>query len=320
MPWRPSLSGLLSRWLTPRRREVEPIFLDRRRIYILPTRGGLLYALALLTMLVGAINYNLSLGHALVFLLASLGVVAMVHTFRNLLGIVVESLPAAPVFAGEAAHFPLLLRQGGQPHPRRALTLAVPGTATVICELADDEGATFALSLPAMRRGWLQLPTITLASVFPLGLFRIWSLLRPERRCLVYPRPLPSPLPEMSTAGNDDSLHGHAGDEDFAGLRERQPADPLRHIAWKSAARDDGQRPLLVKQFAGGSRPRLRLAWDLLPPMLDKETKLSLLTGWVLAADAAGLAYGLELPGLKLPFAGGPAQCQRCLETLALVP
>jgi hypothetical protein len=35
-------------------------------------------------MLIGAINYNLSLGHALVFLLAGLGLVAMVHTFRNL--------------------------------------------------------------------------------------------------------------------------------------------------------------------------------------------------------------------------------------------
>ena len=40
--------------------------------------------LALLVMLIGAINYNLALGHALVFLLASLGLTGMVHSFRNL--------------------------------------------------------------------------------------------------------------------------------------------------------------------------------------------------------------------------------------------
>ena len=57
-----------------------PIVLTQRRIFILPTRGGVLYASVLAVMLIGAINYNLSLGHALVFLLAGLGLVAMVET------------------------------------------------------------------------------------------------------------------------------------------------------------------------------------------------------------------------------------------------
>ena len=50
-----------------------PFRLGQRRIFIVPSRGGLLFAGALLTMLIGAINYNLALGHALVFLLAGLG-------------------------------------------------------------------------------------------------------------------------------------------------------------------------------------------------------------------------------------------------------
>ena len=57
-----------------------PIVIDRRHLFIIPTGAGLLYALLLLVMLLGAINYDLSLGHALVFLLASLGLVAMIHT------------------------------------------------------------------------------------------------------------------------------------------------------------------------------------------------------------------------------------------------
>ena len=69
------------------RDEQLPVVLTQRRIFILPTGAGLLYAAVLCAMLIGAINYNLSLGHALVFLLAGLGLVAMVHTFRNLLGL-----------------------------------------------------------------------------------------------------------------------------------------------------------------------------------------------------------------------------------------
>ena len=53
--------------------------LERWRIYILPTRAGLLFGLALFTMLLAAINYGLALGFALTFLLASVGLVSMLH-------------------------------------------------------------------------------------------------------------------------------------------------------------------------------------------------------------------------------------------------
>jgi len=37
----------------------------------------------------------------------------------------------------------------------------------------------------------------------------------------------------------------------------------------------------------------------------------------VLAADAQHLDYGLRLPGVEIPPAGGAAQRLRCLEALA---
>ena len=41
--------------------------LSRRHIYILPTRFGWLYALLLIALLIGSINYSLSLGFAMTF-------------------------------------------------------------------------------------------------------------------------------------------------------------------------------------------------------------------------------------------------------------
>lgn len=295
----------------------DPVLLTRQRIYLLPTGTGLFFALALVLMLLGAINYTLALGHALVFLLAGLAPVGMVHAYRNLVGIRVTPGRAEPVFAGETAHFRLHLGQKRQ-DDRYALEVQARGHPVVHCELPAGSHIGLDLPVAAERRGWLDLPPLILASRYPLGLFRAWSTPRFARRCLVYPRPLMLPLPPPSPVSADGTRRGESGQEDFAGLRQRQPADSPRHIAWKAAAREGAEKPLLVKQFAGGAQSELQLDWRLLPVEMDQETRLSALTGWVLAADAAGARYGLTLPGVEIAPDEGAAHRQRCLEQLAL--
>src|SRR5258708_22559617 len=73
-----------------------PIVLRHRRIYILPTRRGLALIATLAIMLLTSMNYSLSLGHALTFLVAGLVAAALLQTYRNLAGIA-----ASPLAAGE---------------------------------------------------------------------------------------------------------------------------------------------------------------------------------------------------------------------------
>jgi len=80
-----------------------------RRIYILPTGYGILFAILLLLMLLGSINYANNLGFLLTFLLVGLGLVTMLHTWRNLVGLALNSGRATPVFAGEDAYFEIQL-------------------------------------------------------------------------------------------------------------------------------------------------------------------------------------------------------------------
>src|SRR5690606_7944722 len=81
------------------------VVLVHRRVYIVPTRLGWTFGGTLLVLLVGSINYALSLGFVLTFLLAGMGLVAMVHTARNLGRIALVAGRAEPVFAGDPAHF-----------------------------------------------------------------------------------------------------------------------------------------------------------------------------------------------------------------------
>ena len=297
-----------------------PLRLTQRRIFILPTRAGLLFAAALLAMLTGAINYNLALGHALVFLLAGLALVGMVHAFRNLHGLSIAPGRCLPVFAGDLALFPLQL-SSDRASPRLALELrAGDGQPAVTCAIAAHGLTDTSVPMTTTRRGWLELPRTRLATTYPLGLFVAWSYLQPAMRCLVYPQPLPTPLPPLQAAIRSGDQRGGNGQEDFAGFRERQPADSPRHVAWKASARDGGQRPLLVKQFAGGAQHELRLDWELTPEAAVPETRIAILAGWVLAAEEAGACYGLRLPGHEIAQGSGDLHRHRCLEALALFP
>src|SRR5438045_8375695 len=103
---RPRLANWLYGFAPP---EHGVVVLVHRRVYIVPTQLGYLFGLTLLILLVGSINYALSLGFALTFLLAGMALAGMVHTARNLARMAVSTGRAEPVFAGEAAQFRLYL-------------------------------------------------------------------------------------------------------------------------------------------------------------------------------------------------------------------
>ncbi|MDP1653240.1 MAG: DUF58 domain-containing protein [Rhodocyclaceae bacterium] len=319
---RRNLKERFAAWaLRTRPPEPVPVVLGQRRVYVLPTRGGLLYAVALIVMLIGAINYNLSLGYGLVFLLAGLGVVAILHTFRNLAGTSITVGAAAPVFVGDTARFPLILHN---PDTRERLLLHLflpgqPATATISVDVPPQGSVRALLPLTASRRGWLKMPRVTIETVWPLGLVRAWSYTAPALTCLVYPRPADAVPPAPTFAGMQGGrLPSDTGDEDFAGLRRHQPSDPLHHVAWKTAARQGADAPLQTKQFAGTAAQALWFDWALLPRGMDTETRLATLARWVLDAEDAGLSWGLRLPGSAVPQAHGPAHTHACLKALAL--
>jgi uncharacterized protein (DUF58 family) len=295
--------------------EASPIMLGQRRVYVLPTRVGLGYAAALLTMLLGAINYNLSLGYALTFLLAGLGIVAILHAFRNLAHLKISAGKAPSVFVGEPAIFHLLLASGIERH---GLRLWLPDGDTTVTDIAACDSAEVCLCMPTKRRGWHALPRFGIETTWPLGLIRAWAYCAPDVRCLVYPRPAEKAPPPPWAAGEyGHHFTGGSGSDDFTGLRDHHPADPPRHIAWKTAARQGENAPLQTKQFDGAAAARIWLDWRDTSGH-DVESRLSLLTRWTLDAHAAGLEWGLRLPTQTLAPASGTAHLEAALTALAL--
>jgi len=309
----PRFSNWLYGFTPPERGTVE---LVHRRVYIVPARLGWFFAGTLVVLLVGSINYALSLGFALTFLLAGLGLAGMVHTARNLARIAVSVGRNEPVFAGESAQFRLYL-DGRAAFDRPAiLARHVASGSQLVVDIPPRSTAEIMLAVPAPKRGRLALGRVMLETRFPLGLFRAWSYVEPDACCVVYPRPERSPLPPFSGEAAAGALRTQTpGSDDFAGLRGYQRSDSPRHIAWKAVARSED---LLTKQFAGETAAELWLDARLLPAGLGLEQRLSRLAGWVLAAERAGAHYGLRLPGVEIAPGRGDAHCAACLQALAL--
>ncbi len=292
--------------------------LTQRNVFVLPSRPGLLYAAILLAMLIGSINYSLSLGFMLTFLLGAVAVVAMLHTFRNLATLVLRPGRAEPVFAGQPAEFSLLLINAGRIE-RFALRLLAPGMAQPeVVDVAASAEQLVRIAVPTQRRGQMQIPRIRLWTEFPLGLWRVWTYWQPAMSVLVFPTPeTPAvALPPATSLAGDGKGNG-GGEEDVAAVRPYQAGDSPRRIAWRAVARS-GSDDLLTKQFEGGERGELWLDWQQLPPQLDVESKISRLARWVIDADACGAHWALRLPGLFIELDSGGAHRQRCLEALAL--
>lgn len=295
-------------------RDSDPAQIAGKRIYILPTRLGVTFATMVFAMFIGAMNYGNNLALGLAFLLGGVALTAMHYAHRNLAGLIVRRAGCEPVFAGQTARFRFALENPAK-LPRYELTLAnETGEAE---PQRIDAGARVILEVrvAAERRGRLTLDHARLISRHPFGLFRAWTYVHLEQRCIVYPRPAERGIPptafETDTGGAQDLSRG---DEDFAGLRSFHPGDSPRHIAWKVFAREQG---LQVKVYAGTQVVSHLFDWDALAG-LDSETRLSLLCRWIEDAHAQGRAFGLTMPGVRIPPNVGAAHRQRCLTALAL--
>jgi uncharacterized protein (DUF58 family) len=299
------------------------IRLHRRRVYILPTRAGVLFILALITMLLGCINYNNSLGYLLTFWLASLGLVSIFHTYRNLAGLRVVAGRVRPVNCGDLAIFEMNLVNEAD-YPRHGVLVRfrngefddsnVAAESVLTTAIPAKDRAQLTLPVRTARRGWIPLGKTTIASRYPLGLFRAWSVLDTEQIGLVYPQPDGEPhLPAGTASTTSEGVSSGPGNDDFAGLRPYQYGDSMRQIHWKAAARSEH---LPVKEFSGMASDDLLLELDTLPGPL--ESRISQLALWVHEAEAARMRYALRLGGVEVAPGSGETHHHRCLTHLAL--
>ena len=301
-------------WLTRRLPPVQRIRLQQRHIFIVPSVTGAAYAASLVLMLLVAINYQNSLAYGLTFLLASLGLLSLFHTWRNLAGLTLSAAGSTPCCVGEYGSYRLRLSSTNNDY--QAIAVGWDRRQLRLLDVPAETEQYVELSALGQRRGWQSAPRLRIETRFPLGLFVAWSQIDLAQKCLVYPQPLHAPVSAALGQGEEQASEQakmSAGVDDYQGLAAWQAGDSLRRIHWKAWSKGQG---LLVKQFSEQQGPQQVLDFDQLSG--DVEWRLSILCAQVLKISQSDQAYSLLLAGQQIGPDLGLAHRQRGLRALAL--
>jgi uncharacterized protein (DUF58 family) len=309
------LRGRMARWIRKRQGpDSLPLTLSRRRLYILPTRAGIGFALLMVLMLVAGLNYANSTALFLTFLLIGFTLVTMHQCHRNLLGARLLVATAQPTFAHRTGTLNLTFENPGAA-PRFRITAGVGDEPAAPADLPAQGRGGIELPLAAPKRGLVRVDRVRLVTTHPFGLFRTWTWVHAPIEMLVYPHPYGS-LPMPTHHGNRSGARSvtNTGSDEWLGLRPFRDGDSPRQVDWKAYARE---APLLVKEYSASGAELRMFDFDALGN-LQLEARLGQLARWVVDAEQSGERYGMTLPNRYIKPDRGPEHRHQCLAALAM--
>ena len=303
-----------TRMLSRRAGRTLPIVLNQKRLYVLPTAFGCFSAVILFVSVLGSLNYNNNLALAFSFLFATIMFLSVHIAHRNLLRLSVLTMHPQPAYAGGTLAVDVGL-QAEDLRVRTCLKANFEHAPEVDFELTT--ASQVRLTLPAERRGWQELPPLSLSTQWPFGLFVVWSHVWPQAQALIYPK-LEANAPELPLhLVIADGTASRKGDEELRHLRDYQHGDAPRQIAWRASARTGELRTREMQSHSSSD-----VVLDLRQIHgITHEEKLSRLAAWCARAETLGLRFelrGVETGGLGL--GSGPQHLHACLKILALAP
>lgn len=297
----------------PASHEVE---LNQRRIFVFPTKAGMLYLSLIGLLVLTAINYQNNAVYALAFLLAGQFVVAILASYSNLAGLKLRRGVPSPGYAGDRVTFRIVLaRKKNKQY--YAIRVGWPGSYMGEIHLDVQTESTLEIYHLAPRRGVLKPGRILIETFYPLGLVRAWSWLDLQLQSDVYPKPLPCrPMPISQSESGVGHSTAQTQQDEFNNIRPWRQFDPPRQILWKAYAK---QQPLMTMEF---TESVLSEVWidDSLLAGKGLEERLSYVCHTVLQLAQQDVQYGLRLGTLRIEPGKGEEHRQKILKTLARYP
>ncbi|MEW6982840.1 DUF58 domain-containing protein [Colwelliaceae bacterium 6471] len=290
--------------------------LSNRNIFILPTRFGLMYLLFVLLLFLLGTNYQNNVIILLSYLLVSVFITCMMHSFFNLSGLIFSGQSSYHGFAGQAIAITLTVTSD---KARYHLNFAFDKQSAVhIGAIAGVQSVD--IPYLSSKRGVFKPGRVKISSEYSFGLFKSWTQLDFDHQCIVYPKPkaFKNQQTPLGNASNSDGQGGSVqpGFDDFYELKAYVPGEPLSRVAWKQYARGQGQLTKHYQQYSDNT-VWLRLN-DM--PATTVEEKLQYLCFLALEYHQSGQCFGVDLHSEKIQPSIGQEHIHTCLSALAFYP
>ncbi|PNY80580.1 transglutaminaseTgpA domain-containing protein [Deinococcus koreensis] len=281
------------------------------------TQFGTSFLVLVLLTLIGCVNYDLSLGYGLTFLLAGVWVVAAAQALQAARRLRVSVSAPAEATAGQDARFTLRVSAEGRGLPLAVIATTTQGdTRYLNARVPDGEALNLSLRVPARVRGPLGLSGLKVGALDTLALWQVNLTAPALPSVLVQPAPEEGapPAPPRVQGGPGDGGRRTAGDEEFSGLRPYAPGDSPRQVSWRHVARTG---TLLTRETDAPLGSATVLDWEDTAGAGELEARLSRLAAWITQLRGGQRPFALNLPGETLSAGSGDGHAQGALNALA---
>lgn len=316
------------RWLSRRIPSKEEHQLNSRNIMIYPTRFGLSYlAFVAIVFLLGT-NYQNNIILLFSYLLASLFISVMLHSFYNFSQLRFFSKAHQQGYAGDDLHFPIQITAEKMHYDINLhfsdLTINSRVEKITHCPQGSQE---MNLVYKSGKRGKHALGRVTVFSEYSLGIFKSKTILDFGHFAIIYPKPksLIAGQYQLSAQPDEPSIDSYqtstiVGTDDFSELKSFVRGESRARTAWKQLAKGQGHYSKHYQASQG------QLKWLKLNemPSNDVEMKLSYLSFLVNELTATNQPFGLALStdsddtSLNIMPGTGFTHQEACLKALAL--
>jgi uncharacterized protein (DUF58 family) len=329
-----SLNKRFEHWLRRRMPSRFQHKLSNRNIFILPTRFGFMYLIFDVLLFLLGTNYQNNIILLLSYLLASLFITVMMHSFYNFSQLTFSSKPKQTCFAKQVLNFPIHIT-GHKTHFDINFQFSNPQYFVKEIKLSQIDTHRNEVILPwyAKHRGVYSLGRVKVFSEYSLGLFITWSMLDFSHQAVVFPEPKKLAenqqfLTDLSENDEDSGayIQTKVVGDDYSELKEYVLGESQARVAWKQLARGQGK---LSKQYQSqqeqGSLLWLRYSQM---PSLNVEENLQFLCFLILEYARNNQEFGLllDLPSIsnnkeviKIEPNSGSQHQEKCLIALAHV-
>jgi len=299
--------------------------LTNRNVFIMPTKFGFIYLFFVLLLFILGTNYQNNIVLLLSYLLASLFITVMMHSFYNFAHLSFKSTAIQTGFANQDVIFPITIITEKE---RFDLTFSFSSSQKHInnrnnhihitqCDIGVNK-----LELPCFcdKRGVYTLGRVKVSSEYSLGLFVTWTQLDFGHQAIVFPKAkgINTSYRQLSGVAEDNcseqnGLFQDEDGDDFSELKTYLSGEPLSRIAWKQLAKGQGK---YSKQYQTQEN---NVKWLKLSdmPMCDLETQLQFLSFLIIEYGQMNQKFGLLLGNIKILPSVGPNHQQKCLTALA---
>lgn len=270
-------------WLTRKYPAQPGLCFDRHAIYVLPTKFGNLFFIVIFTLFIGSVNYQLSSGFFLTFLLVSIVMISAWIGHQNLNGVCFYAKPVKDTATNQVCLIPIQVNY--EKANCFAITLLLEDHSKSWPTLKS--GQIIHMPYTFSKRGYHQVPRFRIETRFPFGLFVVWSYLTFDTHVYVYPQPkAPGFWPEPTFAAKQ--LSNNEGDEEFYALKQSDnPWKQPSRISWTTAAKGYGW---YEKQYTAPTRTLYFFSTQQVS-RFPLEEGLKFISFWLIESEKRGYDY-----------------------------